>query len=70
MSSPVCAAAWRWGRASTEVVAALHRDVDLVMSWPVNTSRALDAALAIGVSGVISDETTVLEDVMRRRAAP
>lgn len=51
----------------TEVVAALHREVELVMTWPVNTSRALDTALEMGVTGIISDEAAVLDDVMRRR---
>ena len=32
------------------------------MTWPVNTSRALDAALAMGVTGIISDEAAVLAD--------
>lgn len=50
-----------------EVVAALHREVELVMTWPVNTSRALDSALDMGVTGIISDEAAVLDDLMRRR---
>ncbi|WP_107765567.1 glycerophosphodiester phosphodiesterase [Nocardioides terrigena] len=53
----------------SHVVAALHQEVDLVMTWPVNTSRALDAALAIGVTGIISDEAAVLDDLMGRRRA-
>jgi glycerophosphoryl diester phosphodiesterase len=53
----------------SHVVADLHREVDLVMTWPVNTSRALDAALAMGVTGIISDEAAVLDDLMGRRRA-
>ena len=48
-------------------VAELHRHVDVVMTWPVNDEEALDGVLAIGVSGVISDDLEVLSALMSRR---
>jgi glycerophosphoryl diester phosphodiesterase len=51
---------------SPEVVSELHRHVDLVMTWPVNDVVALDAVLGFGVTGVISDETPVLAELMAR----
>lgn len=50
-----------------EVVAELHRAVEVVMTWPVNDLRSLDALLAAGVSGIISDEPEVLAELVRRR---
>ena len=52
-----------------EVVAELHRHVRIVMTWPVNDVTRLDAALAVGVTGVISDEPSVLSELLRRRAS-
>ena len=37
------------------------------MTWPVNDLPSLDAVLALGVSGVISDEAAVLTELVRRR---
>jgi glycerophosphoryl diester phosphodiesterase len=51
------------------VVAELQERVDVVMSWPINDIRSLDWALEVGVTGVISDEATVLEELVRRRPA-
>jgi glycerophosphoryl diester phosphodiesterase len=56
-----------------QLVAELHRHVELVMTWPVNDLRTLDAVLAIGVTGVISDELDVLAELQvrqQRGAAP
>lgn len=50
-----------------ESVAALHRRVELVMTWPVNDPSALRAVLEIGVTGVISDEPDILAQVVARR---
>ena len=49
------------------LVEELHRSVEVVMTWPVNDIPSLDAALALGVSGVISDEAAVLTELIRRR---
>lgn len=49
------------------MVAELHRHVDVVMTWPVNDETALEEVLAIGVSGVISDDLQVLSALMARR---
>jgi glycerophosphoryl diester phosphodiesterase len=54
---------------SAEVVAELHRHVEVVMTWPVNDVAALDAMLEIGVTGIISDEPTVLAELLARRPA-
>jgi len=52
----------------TDVVAELHRRVERVMTWPVNDRHALETVLGYGVTGVISDEATVLADVVARQA--
>ena len=52
------------------VVAALHRHVERVMTWPVNDQRVLDAVLRSGVTGVISDESDVLANVVAGRDTP
>ena len=49
------------------VVAELHEAVEVVMTWPVNDTGALEEVLRIGVSGVISDEHEVLAELLRRR---
>jgi glycerophosphoryl diester phosphodiesterase len=51
------------------LVAELRSSVEVVMSWPINDERTLDAVLAMGVNGVISDETHVLRTLLERRAA-
>ena len=48
------------------LVAELHRRVEVVMTWPVNTSAVLTEVLELGVGGVISDELEVL-DALRWR---
>jgi glycerophosphoryl diester phosphodiesterase len=48
------------------VVARLHRHVEVVMTWPINDLPSLDAMLAIGVSGIISDEPDVLAQLLAR----
>ena len=52
---------------SEHVVADLHRHVDVVMTWPVNDVATLDAMLAIGATGIISDEPSVLAELLARR---
>ena len=47
-----------------DVVAALHEKVELVMTWPVNDVETLDEVLALGVTGVISDESEILRAVL------
>jgi hypothetical protein len=46
-----------------DVVAELHRRVEVVMTWPVNDPATLRRVLDCGVRGVISDEATILERV-------
>ncbi|MDF2968868.1 MAG: glycerophosphodiester phosphodiesterase [Nocardioidaceae bacterium] len=50
-----------------DLVADLHDRVDTVMTWPVNTVACLDSVLAMGVTGVISDEQDVLSELISRR---
>lgn len=52
-----------------DVVAELRGAVSRVMTWPVNDLATLDAVLELGVNGVISDERTVLAELVRRNAA-
>lgn len=51
---------------TAELVAELHESVEIVMSWPINDPSALDAILAVGVSGVISDEPAILRELLAR----
>ena len=43
-----------------ETVEELHSRVEVVMTWPVNDLPTLDRMLTIGVSGIISDEPSIL----------
>ncbi len=45
---------------SRALVAELHERVEVVMTWPVNDPGALEEVLALGVTGVISDEADIL----------
>ena len=49
------------------VVRALRRHVSMVMTWPVNDRALLARVVAAGVTGVISDEPTILAEVVARR---
>jgi glycerophosphoryl diester phosphodiesterase len=49
-----------------QVVAELHRDVEVVMTWPVNDVATLDSVLGFGVTGVISDESDILAEARAR----
>ena len=54
-------------------VARLHRTVEMVMTWPVNTPAALERVRRFGVSGtvgVISDEAAILRRLLAQRNAP
>jgi glycerophosphoryl diester phosphodiesterase len=48
------------------VVAELHDQVDVVMTWPINDGASLDTMLELGVTGIISDEPDVLADLLSR----
>ena len=53
-----------------DVVAALHRHVELVMTWPVNDGAALERVAGFtgsGTVGVITDDDGVLAQVLARR---
>lgn len=50
------------------VVSRLHRHVEVVMTWPVNDIASLDALVAAGVNGIISDEPAVLAHLLDRRS--
>lgn len=52
---------------TAELVTELHRHAQVVMTWPINDSETLDATLALGVTGIISDEQSVLADLVARR---
>lgn len=53
-----------------EVVAELNRRVEVLMTWPVNDVASLDQLLDVGVSGIISDEHSVLDELIRRETRP
>jgi len=48
------------------VVAALSARTSVVMTWPVNDLATLDRMVALGVTGVISDEPRVLASLLQR----
>lgn len=52
---------------TAEVVARFHEHVEVVMTWPINDVERLDAMLAMGVTGIISDEAHVLTELLSRR---
>jgi hypothetical protein len=54
------------GLLDKEVVARLARRVQVVMTWPVNDVDSLDAMLDLGVTGIISDESAVLAELLAR----
>lgn len=49
------------------LVEELLRSVEVVMTWPVNDSATLATVLAMGVNGVISDESDVLRELLAGR---
>lgn len=46
----------------------LRRQVEVVMSWPINDLASLDQVAGFGVNGIISDEPAVLTEVLNRRS--
>jgi glycerophosphoryl diester phosphodiesterase len=50
-----------------ETVEHLLGHVEVLMTWPVNDVATLDAVLAVGANGVISDEPDVLAELLARR---
>jgi len=48
------------------VVDELHRGPKVVMTWPVQVPRSLEEVLALGVSGVISDDVGLLRRLRDR----
>lgn len=50
------------------IVAELNQHVDVLMTWPINDIASLDQMLAMGVTGIISDENEVLAELIRRQA--
>jgi glycerophosphoryl diester phosphodiesterase len=48
-------------------VSWLHQHVQVVMTWPINDLTSLDTMVAMGVTGIISDDHTVLADLLARR---
>jgi glycerophosphoryl diester phosphodiesterase len=52
------------------LVAELQARVEVVMTWPVNDLATLDTMLAMGVTGVISDDRAVLGELLGRRREP
>ena len=51
-----------------DVVSELRDRVEVVMTWPINDLKRLDSVLSLGVTGIISDNPTVLRELIRRRA--
>lgn len=49
------------------IVAELNDHVDVLMTWPVNDIDALDQMLDMGVTGIISDESDVLAELISRQ---
>ena len=51
-----------------DVVSELRDRVEVVMTWPINDLKRLDSVLSLGVTGIISDNSAVLRELIRRRA--
>ena len=66
--SPVHGVSVHWSLLDEKLVAELHDHVRIVMTWPINTVARLDDMLAMGVTGIISDEQDVLAELISRRA--
>ncbi|MBO0844082.1 MAG: hypothetical protein J2P22_01545 [Nocardioides sp.] len=65
--APACTVSRSTGHSSTRgLVSDLRRQVEVVMTWPVNDVGTLDKVVALGANGVISDEPDVLATVRRR----
>ena len=50
-----------------EIVHELHRRVDRVLAWPIDTGSELDRARHLGVSGVISKNLPLLAELVAAR---
>lgn len=50
------------------IVAALQRVAPLVATWPVNDNARLDALLDWGVTGVTTDELSIVREAAQRRS--
>ncbi len=50
-----------------DLVKKLHENAQIVMTWPINDVASLDVMLALGVTGIISDQMDVLAEILRRR---
>lgn len=66
-AAPVEGVSVRRSLLTPAVVERLHRGTDLVMTWPVDTTEALEDARRLGVDGVISKSTAVLDEVLAVR---
>jgi glycerophosphoryl diester phosphodiesterase len=66
-TSPVYGVSVHRSLLDKDLVHQLHNNVEVVMTWPINDVGALDEVLALGVTGVISDEVNVLAEMLRRR---
>lgn len=53
--------------ATRALVRQLHERTDLVLTWPVDTPAALEAARGVGVDGVISKDLALLAAVIAAR---
>ena len=50
-----------------KLIAAMKRLTGLIMTWPVNTPQCLAEVLALGATGIISDELPLLCNVLQQR---
>jgi glycerophosphoryl diester phosphodiesterase len=51
-----------------ELVGALRRRADLLLTWTVNTTERLEELLAWGVNGITSDSLDLLQSLREKRA--
>jgi glycerophosphoryl diester phosphodiesterase len=66
-AAPVEGVSVRRSLLTPALVDRLHSGTDLVMTWPVDTTEALEEARRLGVDGVISKSTAVLDEVLAVR---
>jgi len=63
---PVAGMSIRLDLLTAPVVADLRRHTDLIMAWPVDTEDALRRARAVGATGIISKNLSLLQSLAAR----
>jgi glycerophosphoryl diester phosphodiesterase len=68
-SLPVSYVVPHYGLLTPKLIDELHTAGKRVITWTVNDSRKMRSAAALGVDGIISDDTKLLMETMGRKTA-